>query len=146
MACHVIPTRGGAGGLPPARCHATTPGPRRSRRWPPTKPAAPVTRIAPGMGLTRHSAHRAAERREVAETREAEREEEPVVRRDREAGGDAAVVEPLVVERNAAALRVVERRYPLVEDLALCHVPAERVDGAERVVPRMCVRLRVDGL
>ena len=31
------------------RCHATTPVPRRSSRWLPAKPAAPVTRIAPGM-------------------------------------------------------------------------------------------------
>src|SRR6185369_17583140 len=95
--------------------------------------------------LARHAAHRAVERREVAEAGEGERQEKAMVGGDTERR-QAAVIDRLIVERNAAALRIVEAGNPLLEHAPLRHVVAERIDAAEAVVLRVDVRLRVDGL
>src|SRR5204863_8712965 len=109
------------GGLPPGRCHPRTSAPppaRRSSRWLPANPAAPVTRMSLGIvwrALPRHAAHCAVERGEVAEAGERERQKKAAVRgnwRHRR----VAVIVRLVFEGQPAALRVVERRDPLLHE------------------------------
>src|SRR6185436_2097266 len=114
----------GRGGAPPGRCHATRSAPSpasRSTRWLPANPAAPVTRISFAIvawrqPLARHAAQRAVEGREVAQAGERERHEEAVIARIWQRRASAVVV-GLVLERQAAALRVVERRDALLHQL-----------------------------
>src|SRR5262245_49666820 len=95
------------------RRHATSrPGwaVSNSSRWLPANPAAPVTRVA-DKALTRNVSEGTAERREVAEAGQRERHEEAIVGRH---DGRRRIVEPLVFEGNAAALRVVVAVDPLL--------------------------------
>src|SRR5437016_3992900 len=65
---------------------------------------------------------------------------------DRQVLRDAAVVPGLILERQAAALRVVETGDALVEHAPELHVVVERVDGAELVVDGVHVGLAGEGL
>src|SRR5262245_18379207 len=115
-------TDGPAGrGAPPGRCQATiaTSSPARSSsRWLPAKPPAPVTRIVAGMDamLPGHAAERAVERREVPQPGEREAHEEAVVRCDR-CVAERTPIHRLILERDAAALRVVEPRQTLLQNV-----------------------------
>ena len=78
---------------------------RRTRRivWPGNATCSSCLRVR--MSLPRHAAHRAAERREIPKAGERERQEEAAVGGE---GGSGAEVEPLIFEREAAALGVVK--------------------------------------
>src|SRR5215475_10433578 len=120
-----------AGGEPPGRCHATMSRPcgaSRSSRWLPAKPAAPVTSVGRGIDnrSARHPAQPAAERREIAQAGERKRKEEAMVGRHGERR-DALQIVLLVLECQAAALGVVERGDPLLDEVRMEDVVVERV-------------------
>ena len=73
------------------------------------------------------SAERAEQIRERADAGQRERQIEAVVLREPVAGEAAAVVERLVLDRDAAALRIVIRRVSLLEEGVAEQVVVERV-------------------
>src|ERR1700738_3138759 len=86
-------------------------GPRRSRRRRSRESAPIVARRSTSLrllSLSRHSAHGGIERREIAQTGQREGQEKAMVGR---LSREVVEIERLVLEREAAALRVVEARH-----------------------------------
>src|SRR5712692_564361 len=85
-------------------------GPRRSRRRRSRESAPIVARRSTSLwlrSLSRHSAHGAVERREIAQAGEREGQEKAMVGR---LSREVVEIERLILERKPAALRVVEAR------------------------------------
>src|SRR5437660_8214772 len=70
--------------------------------------------------------------RKRPDARERERQVEPVVARDADRSRPRPEVELLVFDRDAAALRIVMRDDPLVQEVLVLHIEVEGVGRAER--------------
>src|ERR1700687_2502149 len=115
-------------------------GPRRSRRRRSRESAPNVAGRSTSLRLlllSRHSAHGAVERREIAQAGEREGQEKAMVGR---LAREVVEIERLVLERQPAALRVLEARHLLLEQRRVLDVVIERVETPEPVVRRVRVR------
>src|ERR1700730_15945141 len=94
----------------------------------PIKPAPPVTStftMVSGMLSVRRAAECTEDVRHVADARQRHRHMEPPVLAHRRARPKAAEVERLIFRGEAAALRIVIARHPLLQDVPPPDVPVE---------------------